>query len=62
MTVSFFCSAAAKYTPDQIRKMKESVRIRGGAEPFELVKLVCGLFRCLIYLLCRDCYIILKVY
>ncbi|KAK4751428.1 hypothetical protein SAY87_004910 [Trapa incisa] len=31
---------AAKYTPDQIRKMKESVQIRRAAEPVQLVKLV----------------------
>ncbi|PKI69753.1 hypothetical protein CRG98_009909 [Punica granatum] len=30
---------AAKYTPEQIRKMEESVRIRKAAEPVELVKL-----------------------
>lgn len=29
-----------KYTPDQIRKMEESIRIRREAEPVELVKLV----------------------
>ncbi|KAG5543434.1 hypothetical protein RHGRI_016237 [Rhododendron griersonianum] len=29
-----------KYTPDQIRKMEESIRIRKAAEPVELIKLV----------------------
>ncbi|XP_015885501.1 uncharacterized protein LOC107420931 [Ziziphus jujuba] len=32
--------AVVKYTPDQIRKMEESVRIRRAAEPVELAKLV----------------------
>lgn len=42
-------SAATKYTPDQIRKMEESVQIRRAAEPVELVKLVRGHFRCFRY-------------
>ncbi|KAK8658410.1 hypothetical protein V6N13_036617 [Hibiscus sabdariffa] len=29
-----------KYTPDQIRKMEESVKIRKASEPIELIKLV----------------------
>ena len=29
-----------KYTPDQIRKMEESVEIRKASEPIELIKLV----------------------
>ncbi|KAK8596802.1 hypothetical protein V6N13_001409 [Hibiscus sabdariffa] len=29
-----------KYTPDQIRKMEESVKIRSASEPIELIKLV----------------------
>lgn len=33
-------SSAVKYTPDQIRKMEESIRIRRASEPVELVKLV----------------------
>ncbi|KAL5558888.1 hypothetical protein UlMin_035099 [Ulmus minor] len=32
--------AVVEYSPDQIRKMEESVRIRRAAEPLELVKLV----------------------
>ncbi|RVW66703.1 hypothetical protein CK203_064234 [Vitis vinifera] len=32
--------SAVKYTPDQIRKMEESIRIRRASEPVELVKLV----------------------
>lgn len=31
---------AARYTPDQIRKMEESIRIRKASEPIELIKLV----------------------
>ncbi|XP_050364722.1 uncharacterized protein LOC126783314 isoform X1 [Argentina anserina] len=31
---------AVEYTPDQIRKMEESVRIRKSAEPVELIRLV----------------------
>ncbi|PQM34938.1 uncharacterized protein Pyn_36171 [Prunus yedoensis var. nudiflora] len=31
---------ALEYTPDQIRKMEESVRIRKAAEPVELIRLV----------------------
>ncbi|KAA8537734.1 hypothetical protein F0562_027276 [Nyssa sinensis] len=31
---------AIRYTPDQIRKMEESIRIRKASEPIELVKLV----------------------
>lgn len=30
----------AKYTPDQIRKMEEFIRIRRAFEPVELIKLV----------------------
>ena len=29
-----------KYTPDQIRKMEEFIRIRRASEPVELIKLV----------------------
>ncbi|KAI8029955.1 hypothetical protein LOK49_LG01G01848 [Camellia lanceoleosa] len=29
-----------KYTPDQIRKMEDSIRIRKASEPVELIKLV----------------------
>lgn len=32
-----------KYSPDQIRKMEDSIRIRRAAEPLELIKLVKGL-------------------
>lgn len=35
-----YSSPVVKYTPDQIRKMEESIRIRKEAEPVELVKLV----------------------
>ncbi|KAK9271290.1 hypothetical protein L1049_026880 [Liquidambar formosana] len=31
---------AVNYTPDQIRKMEESIRIRRASEPLELIKLV----------------------
>lgn len=31
---------AVRYTPDQIRKMEESIRIRKDSEPIELIKLV----------------------
>nr|GMD99385.1 uncharacterized protein LOC109153054 [Ipomoea batatas] len=33
-------SAAFRYTPDQIRQMEESIRIRKESEPTELIKLV----------------------
>lgn len=49
LTVSFFRSAAVKYTPDQIKKMDESVRIRRAAEPVELVKLVSSHFKSSIF-------------
>lgn len=32
--------SVVEYTPDQIRKMEESVRIRKSAEPVELIRLV----------------------
>ncbi|XP_059634393.1 uncharacterized protein LOC132276800 [Cornus florida] len=32
--------SAFRYTPDQVRKMEESIRIRKASEPIELVKLV----------------------
>ncbi|KAF3446677.1 hypothetical protein FNV43_RR11857 [Rhamnella rubrinervis] len=35
-----YSDSVVKYTPDQIRKMEESVRIRRAAEPVELIKLV----------------------
>ena len=36
----FLFFLVVKYTPDQIMKMEESIRIRREAEPVELVKLV----------------------
>jgi hypothetical protein len=36
----FLCVVVVKYTPDQVRKMEESIRIRRAKEPLELVKIV----------------------
>lgn len=36
----FLMRAVVKYTPDQIRKMEESIRIRRANEPMKLLKLV----------------------
>ncbi|CAI9112197.1 OLC1v1012613C1 [Oldenlandia corymbosa var. corymbosa] len=36
----YYDSTAFRYTPDQIRKMEESIRIRRESEPAELIKLV----------------------
>jgi hypothetical protein len=38
--VSFVFSVVVSYSPDQIRKMEESVQIRIGYKPAELIKSV----------------------